>query len=413
MESTAPETRSVEPARAPHPGPPGTAPVPSGKRRPFLILGALVLLAAAGLGLHALLTAGQEETDDAQVDADVVPVGPRVGGQVLAVAVTEGQAVKRGALILQLDPTDLEARQAQAEAELATAQAQATAAEAQELVAGASATGGLASAEAGLSGSARSASNSEAVVTAAQAALDRARADARKGELDLDRARRLREDSAASQEFLDHAEAAASSARAALQQAEAQLAGARSAREAAVARVAEARGRLQQSSPVGAQRAAAHAAAELARARVRFAEASLRLARLQVEYTKVVAPEDGVVSRLGVHTGQNVQAGQPAAELVPARSYVVANFKETQIGRMRPGQKAEIRLDAYPGRRFEGTVESRSAGTGARFALVPPDNASGNFVKVVQRVPVRIAWTTPPDVPLAAGLSAVVTVRVR
>ncbi len=164
---------------------------------------------------------------------------------------------------------------------------------------------------------------------------------------------------------------------------------------------------------MGAQLAAAHAAAELARARVKVAEAQLRTARLQLDYTRVVAPEDGVVSRLGVHPGQNVQPGAPVAELVPSRTYVVANFKETQIGRMRPGQPAEIRLDAYPGRVFEGTVESRSGGTGARFALVPPDNASGNFVKVVQRVPVRITWTKPPDVPLAAGLSAVVTVRVR
>ena len=177
--------------------------------------------------------------------------------------------------------------------------------------------------------------------------------------------------------------------------------------------MAEARGRLQQSSPVAAQLAAAHATAELARARVKSAEAALRLASLQLTYTRVVAPEDGVVSKLGAHEGQIVQAGQPVMELVPSRTYVVANFKETQIGFMHPGQRARIRLDAIPGRVFEGTVESRSGGTGARFALVPPDNASGNFVKVVQRVPVRIAWKTPVDVPLAAGLSADVTVTVQ
>jgi membrane fusion protein (multidrug efflux system) len=146
---------------------------------------------------------------------------------------------------------------------------------------------------------------------------------------------------------------------------------------------------------------------------VKSAEATLTLARLQLSYTRVPAPEDGVVSRLGAHEGQIVQAGQPVMELVPARTYVVANFKETQIGRMRPGQPARVRIDAFPGKVFEGKVESRSGGTGARFALVPPDNASGNFVKVVQRVPVRIAWTAPPDVPLAAGLSAVVTVDAR
>jgi len=212
---------------------------------------------------------------------------------------------------------------------------------------------------------------------------------------------------------VDHAEVAADAARAALAQAEAGLVGAQDARLAAISRVAEARGRLLQSSPVGAQLAAAHAAAELARARVKAVEAALRLADLQCSYTRVTAPDDGVVSRLGVHEGQSVLGGQPVVELVPARTYVVANFKETQIDKMRPGQRAAIRVDAFPGRTFEGTVESRSGGTGARFALVPPDNASGNFVKVVQRVPVRIAWKSPPDVPLAAGLSVVVTVFVR
>lgn len=411
MESTAPEPRPVEPARAPQGAP--TPPAPGRRPRPFVVLGALALAAVLGLGVRAWLRAGLEETDDAQVEADVVPLGPRVGGQVLAVAVAENQAVKRGEVLLQLDPADLEARLAQAEAELAVAQAQAAAAEAQERVAGAAATGGLASAEAAVSGSTLSASNAEAAVAAAQAALERAHADVRRADLDLERTRQLRQDSAASQQALDHAEAAAAAAHAAALQAEAQLAGARSAQQAAVARVAEARGRLRQSSPVDAQLAAAHAAAELARARVRFAEASRGQARLQLGYTKVVAPEDGVVSRLGVHPGQNVQPGQPVAELVPARTYVVANFKETQIGAMRAGQRARIRIDAFPGRVFEGTVESRSGGTGARFALIPPDNASGNFVKVVQRVPVRIAWTKPPDVPLAAGLSAVVAVRVK
>ena len=107
-----------------------------------------------------------------------------------------------------------------------------------------------------------------------------------------------------------------------------------------------------------------------------------------------------------------LQAGQPVAQVVPSRTYLVANFKETQIDRMRPGNQAEVRIDAYPGRTFEATVESLAGGTGSRFSLIPPDNASGNFVKVVQRVPVRLAWSTEPDVALKAGLSATVTVMV-
>jgi len=404
---------SAEQARPPTPAPVAAPPPRGRRRRPVLVLGTLALLAVAGLAIHALLTAGREETDDAQVEADVVPVAPRVPGQVLVVNVVENQPVKRGDPVLQLDPADYEARLAQAEADLATAKAQAAVAEAQEAVAAASATGGLATAEAAVSSSTTAVSNAEAQVRASEAAVERARADARKAELDLARARRLGAESAVAQETVDHAEVAAEAARAALAQAEAGLAGAQDARQAAVSRVAEARGRLRQSSPVGAELAAAHAAAELARARVKGAEASLRLSGLQLSYTRVTAPEDGVVSRLGVHEGQSVQGGQPVIELVPLRTYLVANFKETQIGEMRPGQRAEIRLDAFPGRTFQGTVESRSGGTGARFALVPPDNASGNFVKVVQRVPVRIAWNPPPDLPLTAGLSAVVTVFVR
>jgi membrane fusion protein (multidrug efflux system) len=163
-----------------------------------------------------------------------------------------------------------------------------------------------------------------------------------------------------------------------------------------------------------AQYAAALASAELAHARVRAAEASLDLAKLQLSYTVVVAANDGVVSRLGARTGQIVQPGQVLAQLVPAQTYLVANFQETQTGTIRPGQKVDVEIDAYGGRRLEGRVESISGGTGARFALLPPDNASGNFVKVVERVPVRIAWVDPPaDLPLRAGLSANVTVHTR
>jgi membrane fusion protein (multidrug efflux system) len=143
------------------------------------------------------------------------------------------------------------------------------------------------------------------------------------------------------------------------------------------------------------------------------AESALALARLQLGYTKVVAVEDGLVTKLSVQAGQMIQIGQPLAELVPDRTYVVANFKETQIGRMRPGQTARIHIDAFPGVDLDGRVESLSGGTGARFSLLPPDNASGNFVKVVQRVPVRIAWNRRPDLPLQAGLSTDVTVYVR
>ncbi|MFL5415428.1 MAG: HlyD family efflux transporter periplasmic adaptor subunit, partial [Myxococcales bacterium] len=144
------------------------------------------------------------------------------------------------------------------------------------------------------------------------------------------------------------------------------------------------------------------------------AQAALELARLQLSYAKIFAKDDGMVSRLTVHEGQLVQAGQPMMALVPTETYVVANFKETQIGDMKPGQNVDVDIDAFPGRTLHGKLESLSGGTGSRFSLLPPDNASGNFVKVVQRIPVRIAWVDPPkDLPLRAGLSADVTVHVK
>ena len=139
----------------------------------------------------------------------------------------------------------------------------------------------------------------------------------------------------------------------------------------------------------------------------------LAAAKLKLGYTKIVASEDGLVTKLSVQAGQMIQVGQPLAELVPDRTYVVANFKETQVGRMRPGQTARVRIDAFPGVEIEARVDSVSGGTGARFSLLPPDNASGNFVKVVQRIPVRIAWLRRPEVPLQAGLSTDVTVYIR
>src|SRR5262249_20757131 len=154
--------------------------------------------------------------------------------------------------------------------------------------------------------------------------------------------------------------------------------------------VAEAAGALDSNRPIEAKIAAATASAEVAHARVASAEAAARLARLALSYATVRAPGDGIVSRLHVREGQLLRQNQGIASIVPDTSYVVANFKETQIGAMRPGQQVSIAVDAFPGEELHGVVSSIAGGTGSRFSLLPPDNASGNFVKVVQRVPVRI-----------------------
>ncbi len=176
-------------------------------------------------------------------------------------------------------------------------------------------------------------------------------------------------------------------------------------------RITEAQGRVEQSQPVDAQLAVAKAQAALAHARADASSAALDLAKQQLAYTVITAPFDGHISKLGVHLGQLVSPGQVVTNVLPSTTYVVANFKETQVGDMRPNQTAHVAIDALPGRTFHAKVESISYGTGAQFSLLPPDNASGNFVKVVQRVPVKLVFTDlPADVPLQAGLSADVTV---
>ncbi len=346
-----PPAHAAEPARAPAPAAVPDAPQRRGRKRRILAgVGVVAALALAGVGVHLFLARGDETTDDAFVESDVVPVSPRVGGTIAEVLVADNAQVKKGDVILRIDDADYQVRVRQAEAELETARAQIAAADAQ--------------------------------VRAARASVSRADAEAEKARLDLQRAQELQKGGAIASERYDASRISNETAQAG--------AGANKA-----------------------QYAAALAQADLARARAKAAEAALDAARLQLSYTVVRAPDDGGMSRFSARPGQIVQPGQVVGQLVPSRTYVVANFKETQTGGIRPGQKVDVEVDAYGGRTIDGTVESVSGGTGARFALLPPDNASGNFVKVVERVPVRIAWSPPADLPMRAGLSANVTVHTR
>jgi membrane fusion protein (multidrug efflux system) len=382
--------------------------------RPYAILGAIVAFVLVAYGLFTWMTRGKENTDDAQIDADAVAVSTRVMGTVLKVFVTDNQPVKKGVLIAEVDPADLAAKEKQAEAELAAARAQAQAADAQVAIVTAMSKGGLSAARAQLSGSTTSVARANAEITAAQAAVVRAQAQASQAETDLTRAESLLKDQAIPKAQVDSARSNAQASNAALAQARAQLAVAEDLKNTALTRITESAAHVEQSAPVESQLATVHANAELAHARADSAEAALQLAKLQLSYTRIEAPVDGVLSRLAVHEGQLMQAGQQVVVVVPNTTYVIANYKETQIGSMHVGQRAEIDVDAYPGRTFAGHVESTSPGTGARFSLLPPDNASGNFVKVVQRVPVKIAWdSVPSDVKLSAGMSVDVTVVTR
>ena len=404
---------AVARASGPEVHPPAVTEKPRSGRTPMIVLAVLVVAAGTGYAYYHAKNANLVDTDDAQVESDVLPLAARAAGQVLHVRVHDNDRVHAGQVLLEIDSREYQARVDQATADLDTQRATAAAADSEVQVVEATARGGLRAARANVSSAVDSVQSASAQIAAAQAGVTRAQAQAQQTATSLTRVRALRSERAVAQAELDNAQAADDAAQAAVAQAQAQLANATASRAMASATIGQAQGRLEQSAPVEVLLAQARARNDLAHARVRGAEAALALAQLSLSYTTVTAPSDGTISRLAVHEGQLIQPGQAIAELVPTETYAVANFKETQVGRMHAGQPAEIHIDAFPGRTFHGAVESISAGTGSRFSLLPPDNASGNFVKVVQRVPVRIRWTDMPrDVAMRAGLSADVTVEV-
>jgi membrane fusion protein (multidrug efflux system) len=383
---------------------------PARAKRLYIIVGAAVVLLLVVYGIYALMTSGKETTDDAQIAADVVPVAARVAGQLTAVYIRENQSVHRGDPIADIDPADAQVKLAQAQSDVETAKAQAADADARVAVTTATAKGGFNAARAAVQSSRESADTSESAISEARAGVSRAAANAEKARNDWTRASELGAKGDISKAQVDAARAAHEAADADLAQARARLTSAQNGRQMAQANVQQAQGRLEQSAPVSAQIDAARAQARLAHAKVQTAEAAAQAARLALSYTHITAPADGIASKLAVHAGSYVASGQPVVQIVPRTTYVNANFKETQMKQMRPGQRATIHVDALGSRDFEGKVESLSGGTGATFSLLPPDNASGNFVKVVQRVPVRLSWNGPPSDQVPVGSSAEVTV---
>ena len=391
-----------------------SVPVKKKSRARTIALG-VIGVAAVGAAIYYKVTAGYEETDDAQLEADVVAVPARVGGVVMRVAVVENQVVKQGDLIAELDSAQHEARLHQAEAELASAEASAVAADAEVDVVEASARGQHSVAEATLKGSGASVLTTADDIAQARAALAASTANRRQAEIDLNRAKALFAENAIPRQRFDSAQTAFDAADANLAQAKARLASAQSSTAVAEARVSEAKARVSLTGSVDAQIAQARARAAVAHARVQTATATRDLARLDLSYTKIVAPRGGVASKKTISVGQMVSPGQPVVMIVPDdEAWVTANYKETQLQRLRVGQPAEIEVDAFPGMKLKGSVESLSGATGSRFSLIPADNATGNFVKVVQRVPVRVHLEkTAESKALRPGMSASVTVDVR
>lgn len=348
-----------------------TAPAPAAepkRRNPLvLIVLVLVLMAGAYFGWQRYQFArAHENTDDAQVEGDVYPILPRVGGPVLEVEVEDNQPVRKGEVLVKIDPADYQQRVNAAEAALAAAEANVIAARAQ-----------VGTAQAG--------------VSSAQSTIGVSEANRERLEKDLKRSTFLRKEDIIPQSEYDAVQA--------------NLKATAAQRSTAQGQVNVARHQV----------AAAQQQVAVAQAVVKQRQADLDNARLQLSYTTVVAPGDGIVSKKNVQPGQVIAPGQQLMGLVSSgRTWVIANFKETQLEDMKVGQPVKLEVDAYPHEEFSGHVESLSAATGARFALLPPDNASGNFVKVTQRVPVKIALDKlDPDHPLRAGMSVKATVAVK
>ncbi len=306
-----------------------------------------------------------QETDDAFVEGHIVSVAPRVAGPVVKLLVDDNQPVKKGDLILEIDPTDYETTLAQKEAKLAEAKAN------------------LNIAEKRITQSQADLNQSSEDISAAKSKLDFAQKDYKRY-TDMHKA------GIASKQDYDHSKTAFTVAK--------------SGHNAALEREQAAKSMLQSSK----------AQKEATLAEIKRLEAEVTQAKLDLSYTKIYAPQDGLITNRSVEQGNYVQIAQPLLAVVPEKMWIVANFKETQLANMRPGQPVEIKVDTYRGKKFEGKVDSIQRSTGAKASLFPPENAVGSYVKIVQRVPVKIVFTEDiSKYNIVPGMSVVPEVKVR
>ena len=419
--------------------------------------GIIVLLVAVVAGVRFLAYATTHETtDDAMIDADEVQLTSKISERVQNILVDTNQRVHKGQLLIRLQDTDERTRVAQAQAAVDAQRAQARAA--QETVAltrdtqqaqNAQSAGAIAQARAGILSAGAQAQSSQQQIDVARAAVDAAQAEFKaaqaalpgalenehKAEADFRRAASLVSTGDFSQAQLDAARAQYESARSSYAQAQANVVAARAnADEAGQKLDAQVYATTSTQAQIGAQQAvlttaqgklqesdapsrvpAQQAAADAAKAQVASLGAQLRSALDQLSYTKIVSPIEGYVGQKNVEVGQTVAPGESLMTLIPVSPiYITANYKETQIGHMKVGQGVDIHVDAYGNTNFTGHVDNLSPAAQNKFSLVPPQNATGNFVKVTQRVPVRIVFDDPdPNYPLRPGMNVETSVKVK
>ena len=361
-----------------------------------------------------------ESTDDAQVDGNIYPISARVGGQVTKVNFDNGQFVHKGDVLVQIDPTDYRVALERAQADYAESQASAQAAQYGVPVSSVGSTSQIRSAKADLENAQAGFAAAQKQAEAAQAQVVEAQANAEKLNADVERYRQLLAKREIAQQQFDQATAAATGANATVAARQAAVLAAQAQVQQARSRITQANAEMQNAQITPKQVAATTAKAKSADAQALRYKAALDQAQLNLQYTTISAPVDGVVGQRSVQVGQNVQPGQDLLSVVPLHEiWVTANFKETQLAHMRPGQPVQIKVDTYGSRKWNGHVTNIGGATGAKYSLLPPENATGNYVKVVQRIPVRIDFdnVNSPDFNqdhlLRPGMSVEPDVKVR
>jgi membrane fusion protein (multidrug efflux system) len=386
-------------------------------RRRFIIIGVVMVLIVGAL-LFWWRSTFYEDTDDAQINGHLIQISSRIAGQVIKIDVDENQFVEKGAEIAQLDPRDFQVAVDQDQANLQAAEAAYEAAKVNVPITGINTGSTLRSTSSDVEGAQAQVAASKQQLQGALAQIAQADANYTKAKLDLERYTPLVQKDVISKQQFDQAVATADADKAALDNAKANEAAARAQVKVSEERVKQAIAQFQSAQSAPQQLQAQKAKADQAAAQVEQARAQLEQAKLNLSYTKIVAPEAGIITRKSVEINQNVSVGQNLLTLVSLDDiWITANFKETQLREMRAGQAVTLTVDAYGGRKYDAKVTQIGGATGSVLSLFPPENATGNYVKVVQRVPVRIDLVNPKDENsdhlLRPGLSVEPKVRVK
>jgi membrane fusion protein (multidrug efflux system) len=392
------------------------APKKSGRK--FIVI-AVVILLAIGAGIFYWRSTFSEDTDDAQVDGDLYQVSSRVTGQVIKVYVEDNQEIKIGEPIAEIDPRDYQVALEQAQANLASSQAAAIQATVNVPIANVNVNTSVSTTGSDVNASSAGVEQARKEAQAAEARVVAAKANALKSHLDVERYTPLVEKDVISKQQFDAAVATDAANQASVLEAEATVIGQQAAVTQAIQKLAQSRFQAAQSVKTGPdQMRVQQAKANSALADVKQAQAKVDQAMLNLSYTHITAPTTGIVNKKNVQVGANLSIGQDVLTIIPLTNlWVTANFKETQLSKMKPGQSVTLKVDALGGRKFHGKVTQIGGATGSRLSLFPPENATGNYVKVVQRIPVRIDFTNLQqengDYALRPGMSVTPDVEVK